>query len=43
MVLRARSPFSPSIVALGGNQGDRRDAYDTMGSVTWVALRPGEK
>jgi hypothetical protein len=35
--------FRLSIIALGRNGGDRRDAYDTMGSGTWVALGPSEK
>jgi hypothetical protein len=31
MVLRQDPPFSLSIVALGSNPGDRRDAYATIG------------
>jgi hypothetical protein len=30
------------IVAVGGSSGHRRDAYDTLNSVTCVALRPSE-
>jgi hypothetical protein len=41
--LNARFAFRLLVVALGGNRGHRRDAYDTMGSVTCVTLRPSEK
>jgi hypothetical protein len=41
--LRARSAFRLLIIAVGGNREHRRDAYDTLGSATCVALRPSEK
>jgi hypothetical protein len=31
------------MVVIGGNRGHRRDAYDTLNSVTCAALRPSEK